>query len=133
MTCLPDRDRFRKLAAGVHLVPVFRKLLGDTLTPVSAFKHLDVGPCACLFESVVGGEKVGRYSFLTAGPFLLLEAFGTKVKVTEFAEGKPPQSREFNCDDPLAELKTRVDALRSAHLPELPPFTGGAIGYAGYD
>ena len=133
MTCLPTLDRFRQLAAGVHLVPVYRKLLGDTLTPVSAFKHLDVGPCACLFESVVGGEKVGRYSFLTAGPFLLLEAFGPHVRVTEFAEGKPAQSREFTCDDPLVELKSRVDALRSAVLPELPPFTGGAIGYAGYD
>jgi anthranilate synthase component 1 len=133
MTCLPTLDRFRRLAAGVHLVPVYRKLLGDTLTPVSAFKHLDVGPCACLFESVVGGEKVGRYSFLTSGPFLLLEAFGTLVKVTEFAAGKSPAVKEFVCEDPLAELKTRVDALRSAHLPELPPFTGGAIGYAGYD
>lgn len=134
MNCLPALDRFRQLAAGVHLVPVYRKLLGDTLTPVSAFKHLDVGPCACLFESVVGGEKVGRYSFLTAGPFLLLEAFGTKVKVTEFSRHiDTPRTQEFECADPLTELKSRVDALRSAHLPELPPFTGGAIGYAGYD
>lgn len=133
MTCLPTRDRFRRLAAGVHLVPVYRKLLGDTLTPVSAFRHIDAGPCACLFESVVGGEKVGRYSFLTAGPFLLLEAFGRRVRVTEFLAAAEPQVREFECDDPLTELKSRIDALRSAVLPELPPFTGGAIGYAGYD
>ncbi len=133
MNCLPSRDRFRRLAAGVHLVPVYRKLLGDTLTPVSAFRHIDVGPCACLFESVVGGEKVGRYSFLTAGPFLLLEAFGRKVRVTSYAEGAAPKVEEFEVDDPLVELKSRVDALRSAVLDELPPFTGGAIGYAGYD
>ena len=132
MSHRPDFERFRTAAAGVHLVPVYRKLLGDSLTPVSAFHLLDDGPCACLFESVVGGEKVGRYSFLTAGPFRLLEAFDRRVRETEFAAGKP-QVREFTCDDPLAELKTRVDALRSAVLPELPPFTGGAIGYAGYD
>jgi anthranilate synthase component 1 len=90
-----------------------------------------------LFESVVGGEKVGRYSFLTAGPFLLLEAFGSKVRVTEYiaaAGGKTTTKLdEFESEDPLEELKRRVDALRSAVLDELPPFTGGAIGYAGYD
>jgi anthranilate synthase component 1 len=133
MNCLPSRDRFRGLAAGVHLVPVYRKLLGDTLTPVSAFRHIDAGACACLFESVVGGEKVGRYSFLTAGPFLLLEAFGRRVRITTFNGAAATKTDEFECDDPLAELKSRIDALRSAVLPELPPFTGGAIGYAGYD
>lgn len=130
--CKPELDRFRRLAEGVHLVPVYRKLLSDSLTPVGAFHRIDVGPCACLFESVVGGEKVGRYSFLTAGPFLLLEAFGTKVRETTFAEGKPT-TREFESADPLDELKSRVETLRSAVLNELPPFTGGAIGYAGYD
>jgi len=133
MTCHPSRERFRRLSAGVHLVPVYRKLLGDTLTPVSAFKHIDAGPCACLFESVVGGEKVGRYSFLTSGPFLLLEAFAERVRVTEFADPTATNVREFACADPLTELKSRTDALRSAVLEELPPFTGGAIGYAGYD
>lgn len=130
--CKPALDRFRSLAEGVHLVPVYRKLLSDSLTPVSAFHRIDIGPCACLFESVVGGEKVGRYSFLTAGPFLLLEAYGKQVRVTDYTRGAP-QVTEFECDDPLVELKARVDALRSAVLPELPPFTGGAIGYAGYD
>ena len=56
--CKPAVDRFRRLAAGVHLVPVYRKLLSDSLTPVGAFHRLDTGPCACLFESVVGGEMV---------------------------------------------------------------------------
>jgi len=133
MSCRPSIESFREAARDVHLVPVYRKLLGDSLTPVSAFHHLDTGPCACLFESVVGGEKVGRYSFLTAGPFLLLEAYGRKVRITEFPTGKPPVVAELECEDPLAELKSRVDALRSAVLPGLPPFTGGAIGYAGYD
>jgi anthranilate synthase component 1 len=124
----PDFDAFARLAAGVELVPVYRRLLGDALTPVSAFHKIDEGACACLFESVIGGEKVGRYSFLAAEPFLQLEARGSEVTIIS-AEG----TRTFTCDDPLVELKNRVDAIRSATLAELPPFTSGAVGYAGYD
>ena len=70
----PDLETFAKLAESARLVPVYRRLVADCLTPVSAFHKLDKGPCACLFESVIGGEKVGRYSFLTADPFLQVEA-----------------------------------------------------------
>ncbi|MCA9101804.1 MAG: hypothetical protein KDA63_11665, partial [Planctomycetales bacterium] len=79
----PDLDTFHKLAHGVELVPVYRRLMSDTLTPVSAFQKIDAGACACLFESVIGGEKVGRYSFLTADPFLRIEAYDRRVVVTE--------------------------------------------------
>src|SRR3972149_4247878 len=72
----PDFATFSKLAAGLQLVPVYRRLLGDALTPVSAFHKIDFGPTACLFESVIGGEKVGRDSFLAANPFLQIEARG---------------------------------------------------------
>ena len=81
-----------------------------------------------LFESVVGGEKVGRYSFLAADPFLQIEARGQRLSIT--ADGK---SEEFDAADPLAELKRYVEQFRAARLPELPPFTSGAVGYAGYD
>jgi anthranilate synthase component 1 len=124
----PDFATFCKLATGAQLVPVYRRLLGDTLTPVSAFHKIDAGPTACLFESVIGGEKVGRYSFLAAGPFLQLEARGNQVTVTSAAG-----NQSFTSQDPLDELKTRVDAIRTAALPELPPFTSGAVGYVGYD
>ena len=60
----PDFDRFCRLAQEADLVPVYRRLVSDSLTPVTAFHKLDAGRCACLFESVIGGEKVGRYSFL---------------------------------------------------------------------
>ncbi len=128
MKHFPDFDAFQQLANGVELVPVYRRLLGDTLTPVSAFHKIDAGPTACLFESVIGGEKVGRYSFLAADPFLQLEARGREVTVVDSAG-----TTTFTAEDPLAELKSRVDAIRSATLPELPPFTSGAVGYAGYD
>jgi anthranilate synthase component 1 len=128
MAHLPDTTRFAELAATSRLVPVYRRIFADALTPLSAFARLDDGAAACLFESVVGGEKVGRYSFLAADPFLRIEARGSAVKVT-----RAGSTEAFESDDPLAELERRVDAYRPARLPELPPFTSGAIGYAAYD
>ncbi len=132
MTHRPDFETFSRLAHGVQLVPVYRQLTGDTLTPVTAFRKIDSGASACLFESVIGGEKVGRYSFLAADPYLLIEARGKRVTVTDLTVAQP-SSEEFETDDPLAELQRRVSAVRAATLAELPPFCGGAIGYAGYD
>ena len=134
----PNPDAFAKLAEGVQLVPVYRRLMSDTLTPVSAFSKIDAGSCACLFESVIGGEKVGRYSFLAADPFLRIEAYDRRVVVTEEGatreNGSGEQtSREYESDDPLGELERRVEAVKTATLDELPPFTSGAVGYAGYD
>src|SRR5262249_59373959 len=91
----PDFKTFAQLAQGVHLVPVYRRLMGDLLTPVSAFHKLDHGSSACLFESVVGGEKVGRYSFLTAEPFQEIEAWANRVVVR--SKGSPPE--EFRSPD----------------------------------
>jgi anthranilate synthase component I len=125
---LPDFETFRRLADGHQLVPVYRRLLSDALTPVTAFHLLDRGGQACLFESVVGGEKVGRYSFLGVEPFWELLAHGTQVTVR--GDGG---TKQFEAADPLDELRNRLAAFKAVHLPELPPFEGGAIGYAGYD
>src|SRR6478735_1956783 len=128
MPHLPDLETFHRLAEGHHLVPVYRRLLSDALTPVTAFHLLDQGGPACLFESVVGGEKVGRYSFLAFEPFWELVAQGTKVTVRSGGETKT-----MECADPLDELRRKLAGFKAVHLPELPPFEGGAIGYAGYD
>lgn len=133
MRYYPDFEAFRRLARGVQLVPVYRQLAGDMLTPVTAFRKLDSGSCACLFESVIGGEKVGRYSFLAGDPYLLVEARSHRVTVTAPRANGPPQIDEFDSADPLEELRRRIAALRACTLPELPPFCGGAVGYAGYD
>src|SRR5215471_6812666 len=126
----PDFQTFAKLASGVHLVPVYRRLIGDSLTPVSAFHKLDAGSSACLFESVVGGEKVGRYSFLTAEPFQEVEAWGNRVVVrNRNSESGSIDTQEFESADPIEELRRRVEALRAVRLPDLPPFVSGAIGY----
>ena len=71
MPHLPHRSLFADLARSHRLIPVYRRLFADGLTPLSAFARIDAGDSGCLFESVVGGEKVGRYSFLGADPFLL--------------------------------------------------------------
>jgi anthranilate synthase component 1 len=124
----PDFATFSRLAAEHHLVPVYRQLVSDALTPVSAFHKIDTGGSACLFESVIGGEKVGRYSFLTSEPFLEICAYGNEVIVASQGE----ETRR-TLDDPLEEVRTRLQGMKAAHPPGLPPFIGGAIGYAGYD
>ncbi len=134
----PDFSAFCQRSEGVELVPVYRRLVSDSLTPVSAFHRIDAGRCACLFESVVGGEKVGRYSFLATHPFLEIEAYEKRVTVSSpsgvAASGAPILvTRQFQVANPLEELRRRVEAVRAANLPELPPFCSGAVGYAGYD
>ena len=134
----PDLESFKKLAGRADLVPVYRRLVSDALTPVSAFHKIDSGRCACLFESVVGGEKVGRYSFLAIEPFFEIEAYGNRVTTNAYsgvsAAGVPtPVTRQFDSPDPLDELRRRVQAFREVTLPDLPPFCSGAVGYAGYD
>ena len=137
-THCPDFDTFKKLAQDADLVPVYRRLVGDALTPVSAFHKIDAGRCACLFESVIGGEKVGRYSFLATEPYFEIEAYGNRVTTNEYsgvsAAGVPTLvTRQFDSDNPLDELRRRIEGVREATLPELPPLCSGAIGYAGYD
>src|SRR3954469_11548737 len=77
----PPLPEFLEQATRHRVVPVYRQLLGDTLTPVSAFRKVEEGEWSFLFESVVGGERLGRYSFLGSGPFLRFEAFRNRVRV----------------------------------------------------
>src|SRR4051812_48663089 len=130
MAHFPDFATFSRLAIEADYVPVYRRVLSDVLTPVSAFHKIDDGGCACLFESVIGGEKVGRYSFLAAEPYLLLEAHGKQSTVTVVRDGTPSTK---SVENPLEVLREHVQAVRVAKLPGLPPFVGGAVGYAGYD
>src|SRR5947208_1481318 len=124
----PTFEEFVELARGASLVPVYRQLIGDMLTPVSAFCKIQEGDWAFLFESVVGGERLGRYSFLGAGPFLRFEAFGRRVRLT-----RGTQVTESEHPDPLRLLEEQLAAYRAPHVPGLPRFCGGAVGYAAYD
>jgi anthranilate synthase component 1 len=128
MPHLPDPETFGELAKDYQLIPVYRRVLSDGLTPVSAFHKLDDGGSACLFESVIGGEKVGRYSFLAVRPFVEFQAHRQRVTITQ--DG---QTEQFEVENPLQELRQRITSMRAAPTENLPPFTGGAVGYAGYD
>ena len=86
MQYFPTNEEFQSLAESGKMVPVYRRLLSDSLTPVSAFQKLDDGENACLFESVIGGEKVGRYSFLAVDPFLQIRASGNQVTIENLGD-----------------------------------------------
>jgi anthranilate synthase component 1 len=129
MPHFPPFETFADLARGHTVVPVYRRLTADTLTPVSAFCKVQEADWAFLFESVVGGERIGRYSFLGAGPFRMFEARGNKVRTRD---GNGPWV-ESEAADPLKVLEEMIAAYRAPHLPGLPRFCGGAVGYAGYD
>jgi anthranilate synthase component I len=130
MSHVPDYATFCRLAQDHHWIPVYRRLVSDTLTPVTAFHKIDTGGSACLFESVIGGEKVGRYSFLAADPFLELSARGTTVSIMDVTSRT---ESTYTAADPLDELRRRLSGVKVARLPGLPPFSAGAVGYAGYD
>ena len=128
MPGLPDFETFCQLANSYDAVPVTRRVLCDALTPVSAFRQIDDGRTACLFESVIGGENVGRYSFLAVAPQLHVTARGNQVTVRDRSG-----TQTFTSPNPLLEVRSRIEAVQVAQLPGLPPFAGGAVGYAGYD
>ncbi len=130
MTLIPEFSFFSELAKSHNAIPVYRKLLSDSLTPVSAFRKIDRGGTACLFESVIGGEKVGRYSILAADPKFEISA--RRNEVTLSAENET-ESKTWHSENPLEEIRKHIDSVNVAILEGLPPFAGGAIGYAGYD
>jgi anthranilate synthase component 1 len=130
----PSLDEFLTLAKGHSLVPVYRQLIGDTLTPVSAFCKIQEGDWAFLLESVVGGERLGRYSFVGSGPFLTFQAFDRRVVIHEPRTGESrPNVVELTHPDPMRLLEEKLAAYRVPQVPGLPRFCGGAVGYLGYD
>jgi anthranilate synthase component 1 len=125
---LTSFEQFVDLAKRGTFVPVCKEIMADLLTPVSAFlKIAEHSDYAFLLESVEGGEHVGRYSFLGKDPFLVLRARGGKTileRAGEVTESSEPL---------IPTLRTLMADFQSPYVPELPRFTGGAVGYLGYD
>ncbi len=121
-------DEFVELARRGTFVPVYKEIMADLLTPVSAFlKIAQDADYAFLLESVEGGEQVARYSFLGKDPFLVLRSRDGKAIVDRLGETQV-------LDEPfLAALRRLMSQYRAPFVPELPRFTGGAVGYFGYD
>ena len=127
--CTPSVADFLALAVHGNLVPVYREILADTETPVSAFLKTSRGEHAFLLESVVGGDKWGRYSFLGSEPAAIFTSRGTTVSLAE--QGRPP--RTFTAADPLEALRELLAGYQPVTLPGLPRFFRGAVGYLSYD
>ena len=128
-TSLPTSTEFETLAREARFVPIYRQVTADTLTPVTAWQRIASGPWSFLFESVVGGERVGRYSFVGSNPFLALTARGNSVTI----ETRDGETRSIPNTDPLRELQSLLNDCPGVALPGLPGFLGGAVGFAGYD
>lgn len=124
----PGRDRFRSLAQEHNVVPVWREVLADAQTPVAAFLRVAPSPNAFLLESVEGGERWARYSFLGGDSFATVKAKDGRV----WTEGDPPVQPEAG-ETPLAYVRRLLDACSAPRLDGLPPLHGGAVGYIGYD
>jgi len=124
----PDYSEFGRLARDFTLVPVVKSVSADLLTPVSAFLAVAEGePDSILLESVERGEQIGRYTFLGARPYMKVQARGPEISISR---GRSPQRRQANIFSVVKEL---LREHRSATIPGLPPFTGGAVGYFAYD
>jgi anthranilate synthase component 1 len=129
--CTPSREEFKRLAGQGNLIPVFRDILADMETPVSAFKRIAHRPNAFLLESVEGGERMARYSFLGADPYLVFRSRGRTVTITEHGVARTVTLADGQ--DPLHLLEAILAEVRYVELPGLPRFVGGAVGYIGYD
>jgi anthranilate synthase component 1 len=124
----PEIEEFRRLSEKGNLIPVYKEILADTYTPVTAFLKLGGTP-SFLLESVEGGEKWARYSFLGARPAKIIKGRGNTVEVIE---GNRPQ-QVFETDNPMTLIKKEISAYRPVEVKGLPRFFGGLVGYIGYD
>ncbi|MGH9357233.1 MAG: anthranilate synthase component I [Terriglobia bacterium] len=129
---LPSFSEFRKLAGRGNVVPVYRPVLADLLSPVSAFLRLapqnaKAKPFSFLLESVEGGEHVGRYTFFGVDPFHVVSCRGRRIRVER--GGK----RSEESGDIFEFLRQQGKTYRAVKEPGLPPFAGGAVGYLAYE
>ena len=124
----PEYKEFARLARKATLVPVAKSVTADLLTPVSAFLAIARDdPGAFLLESVEGGERIGRYTFLSSKPYMQVQSRGAEITIER--EGR----LERSSGNIFQLVQTMLRRHRAAVVPELPPFAGGAVGYFAYD
>jgi anthranilate synthase component I len=124
----PDYKEFSRLAPTATLVPVAKTVAADLRTPVSAFLSVAADePNAFLLESVEGGEKIGRYTFLGARPYMILRARGRQISIERNGKKTQQEGDVFKVLDGLLREHT------PAQVPGLPPFTAGAVGFFAHD
>lgn len=124
----PSFEKFSELSRKGNVIPVYRQLFADTLTPVSAFQKISDAEYAFLLESADGGEKIARYSFLGSNPFFRFKCQGFDVEV-----GRNGEMARYESQDPFSELEKQLDRFHPVPIEGLPNFFGGAVGYLSYD
>lgn len=123
----PSVQEVVKLSRDYNLIPVVKRLLADMETPIRLFQRFAERDRAFLLESVEGGKQWARYSFIGSDPFLMISGKKGAINVEVGGEKKELYGK------PIEELKALLRSYRSPKLDEMPPFTGGAIGFFGYD
>ena len=126
----PDLETFRELANEGNLIPVFRELPADLDTPVSVFLKLEQEAPTFLLESVEGGEKLGRYSFIGVGHNIILKSSGNKAIIHRNGDRRKVSLEGRDCLHLVKELLSQRQVVT---IPGLPRFFGGAVGYISYD
>jgi anthranilate synthase component 1 len=129
MQIQPSFNTFVDLTRVGNLIPIYVEILADMETPVSAFKKIDTGDISFLLESIEGGEKWARYSFLGSGSGTLYRSRADFFEILE--NGEIVESG--HCSDPLEKLHNLIERYKPVELAGLPRFCGGAVGYLGYD
>jgi anthranilate synthase component 1 len=137
----PKLDEFLKLAQLGNLIPVTCRVLADFETPLSAYLKIRGDGESFLFESVEGGEHLGRYSFVGCNPRAIIKQTGNRIEVIEsgkvvekFAIPAPGKEPCENCvKDGLEVVERVMKKYRAVAVPGLPRFTGGAVGFIGYE
>lgn len=126
---IPTYDEFYKKARQGNLIPVYREIMADLETPVTAFLKIKENSDAYLLESVEGGEKWARYSFLGSHPSLVMKGTGKRIEIIEGRRSKVVTVS----NDPLKVLKEVMARYHPVEVSGLPRFFGGAVGYLSYD
>lgn len=125
----PAFEEFKQLSTQGNLIPVYRQLLADTLTPVSAFQKIADKGCAFLLESAAGGEKISRYSLLGTNPFVEFTSFGHCIEIKRGVNRK----EVIQAQDPLEILQKEMASFAPVKVAGLPDFFCCGVGYVGYD
>ena len=129
MKFYPSKEKFIEKSKEGNLIPVYCEILADCETPVSALQKLDSGQYAFLLESVEGGEKIGRYSFVGVEPSIIFKSKGQEVEVIYQTGAEIIRTKK----NPLLILRDILDRYKPVMDSKLSPFFGGAVGYIGYD
>jgi anthranilate synthase component I len=125
----PSMDELCELARRGNVVPIFAEFIADNETPVSAFKKLDNGGYSFLFESTEKNDESGRFSFVGAHPRIVIKIYGHELQITELGK----ERRVERTGDALDEIRNLMARYQFVSRPELPRFSGGAVGFLGYE